>query len=56
MIAPLALRELYGDLMLEKTKETQKKHIKESKAKKAMSIFEQFASWCDFEVSFLDLI
>jgi len=56
MVAPIALRELYGDLMFDKTADTKKKHIKESKCRKAMSIFEQFASWCDFEVSFIDLI
>jgi len=53
----LLLRELFGDLMEEKLlEETQKKHIKESKARKASPIFEVYAQYIDFKDSFLDLI
>jgi hypothetical protein len=55
-MTPLLLRELYGDLMAEKTKETNKKNIKESIARKAMPIMEVFGQWCDFSTSFLYLI
>ena len=51
------MRELFGDLMEERTlTDTQKKHIKESKARKAVSIFEVFTQYIDFKKSFLDLI
>jgi hypothetical protein len=45
LISPLLLRELFGDLLEERkaTEETTKKHIKESKARKAMPIYEVFA-------------
>lgn len=45
LISPLLLREMYGDLLEERkaTEETAKKHIKESKARKAMPIYEVFA-------------
>lgn len=47
LLSPLLLREMFGDLMEERKaaddRETQKKHIKESKAKKAMPIYEVFA-------------
>jgi hypothetical protein len=45
LISPLLLREMFGDLMEERkaTEDTAKKHIKESKAKKAMPIYEVFA-------------
>jgi len=39
----MLLRELFGDLLEEKTTEANKKHIKESKAKKAMPVFEIFS-------------
>lgn len=39
----LLLRELFGDLMEERMlEETKKKHIKESKARKAFPIFEVY--------------
>jgi hypothetical protein len=56
IMTPLILRELYGDLMQEKTRDTHKKNIKESIARKAMPIMEVFGQWCDFNTSFLDLI
>jgi hypothetical protein len=45
LLSPLLLRELFGDLYQERvaTSETAKKHIKESKARKAMPIFEVLA-------------
>ena len=42
-LAPLCLRELLGDLAIEKTKDTKKKHTKESKARKAGPLMESFA-------------
>lgn len=51
------MRELFGDLMEERMlTDTQKKHIKESKARKAIPIFEVFTQYIDFKKSFLDLI
>lgn len=51
------MRELFGDLMEERNlTDTQKKHIKESKAGKAIPIFEVFTQYIDFKKSFLDLI
>lgn len=58
LISPLLLREMFGDLMEERkaAEETAKKHIKESKARKAMPIYEVFAQFIDFKSSFLELI
>ena len=60
LTSDLLLRELFGDLLEEKlaanSMESNKKHIKESKARKAMPIFEVFAQYIDFKSSFLDLI
>ena len=58
LISPLLLREMFGDLMEERkaTEETTKKHIKESKARKAMPIYEVFAQYIDFKTSFLELV
>lgn len=58
LISPLLLREMFGDLMEERnaTETTAKKHIKESKARKAMPIYEVFAQYIDFKSSFLELI
>lgn len=58
LISPLLLREMFGDLMEERkaADETTKKHIKESKAKKAMPVYEVFAQFIDFKTSFLDLV
>ncbi len=58
LVSPLLLREMFGDLMEERqaTEETAKKHIKESKARKAMPIYEVFAEFIDFKQSFLELI
>jgi hypothetical protein len=58
LVSPLLLREMFGDLMEERqaTEETAKKHIKESKARKAMPIYEVFAEFIDFKHSFLELI
>ena len=39
-----------------KVQDAAKKHIKESKAQKAMPVFEIFAQYIDFGESFLDLI
>ncbi len=40
-ISELLMRELFGDMMEERSlTDTQKKHIKESKARKAIPIFE----------------
>jgi hypothetical protein len=40
----LLLKELFGELLEEKQlQDTQKKHIKESKTRKSMAIFEVFA-------------
>ena len=51
------MRELFGDLMEERAlTDTQKKHIKESKAQKAIPIFEVLTQFIDFKKSFLDLI
>ena len=51
------MRELFGDLMDERNlTETQKKHIKESKARKAIPIYEVLTQYIDFKKSFLDLI
>ena len=49
---------MFGDLMEERqaTNETAKKHIKESKAQKAMPIYEVFAQYIDFKKSFVELI
>ena len=56
-ISDLLLRELFGDLYEERMlQETKKKHIKESKARKAYPIFEVFTQYIDFTGSFLDLI
>ena len=53
----LLLRELFGDLMEERMlEETKKKHIKESKARKATPIFEVYTQYIDFSESFLNLI
>jgi len=53
----LLLRELFGDLMEERMlEETKKKHIKESKARKATPIFEVYTQYIDFSESFLHLI
>ena len=52
----LLLRELFGDLMQAKTVDTKKQHIKESKARKAMPIFELYAQYIHFADSFQDLI
>ena len=53
----LLIRELFGDLYEEKLlTDTKKKHIKESKARKAFPIFEVFSEYIDFNQSFLDLI
>lgn len=52
----MLLRELFGDLLEEKTTEANKKHIKESKAKKAMPVFEIFSQYMNFKESFLELI
>jgi U3 small nucleolar RNA-associated protein 20 len=58
LISPLLLREMFGDLLEERkaTEETTKKHIKESKARKAMPIYEVFAQFIDFKTSFLELV
>jgi len=51
---------MFGDLMEDRKaadeRETAKKHIKESKARKAMPIYEVLASFMDFKKSFLELI
>jgi hypothetical protein len=48
---------MFGDLYEERMlTDTKKKHIKESKARKAFPIFEVFAEYIDFKHSFLDLI
>lgn len=53
----LLTREMFGDLYEERMlTDTKKKHIKESKARKAFPIFEVFAEYIDFKHSFLDLI
>lgn len=53
----LLTREMFGDLYEERIlTDTKKKHIKESKARKAFPIFEVFAEYIDFKHSFLDLI
>ena len=56
IMSTLLLREMFGDLMRDQTRDTKKKHIKESKAHKAMSIFEVFAQYSNFKTSFLELI
>jgi hypothetical protein len=47
LLSPLLLSELFGDLLEERkaadARETAKKHIKESKARKAMPIYEVLA-------------
>ncbi len=56
-MSPMLLREMFGDLLEEReATDTQKKHIKESKARKAMPIYEVFAQFIDFKTSFLELI
>ena len=56
-MSDLLMRELFGDMMEEKMlTDTQKKHIKESKARKAIPIFEVLTQYIDFKKSFLDLI
>ena len=56
-ISDLLMRELFGDLMEERNlTDTQKKHIKESKARKAIPIYEVLAQNIDFKKSFLDLL
>ena len=56
-MSDLLMRELFGDLMDERNlTDTQKKHIKESKALKAIPIYEVFTQYIDFKKSFLDLI
>ena len=56
-VSDLLMRELFGDLMEERMlTDTQKKHIKESKARKAVPIFEVFTQYIDFKTSFLDLL
>jgi U3 small nucleolar RNA-associated protein 20 len=53
----LLTREMFGDLYEERMlTDTKKKHIKESKARKAFPIFEVYAEYIDFSQSFLDLI
>ena len=43
-MSPLLLREMFGDILEEReASDAQKKHIKESKARKAMPIYEVFA-------------
>lgn len=45
----LLLREQFGDLFEERMlTDTQKKHIKESKARKALPIYEVFTEYIDF--------
>ena len=57
IMSPLLLREMFGDLLEEReASDAQKKHIKESKARKAMPIYEVFAQYIDFKSSFLELI
>lgn len=60
LMSDLLLRELFGDLLEERLAadgiQSNKKHIKESKARKAMPIFEVFAQYIDFKASFLELI
>lgn len=56
LASDLLLREMFGDLLQQRTTDSQKKHIKESKAQKAMPIYEVFAQYIDFQKSFLDLI
>lgn len=56
-INDLLMRELFGDLMEERMlTDTQKKHIKESKKRKAIPIFEVLTQYIDFKKSFLDLL
>ena len=56
-MSDLLMRELFGDLMEEKMlTDTAKKHIKESKAGKAIPIYEVLTQYIDFGRSFLDLI
>jgi len=56
-MSSLLMRELFGDLMDERNlTETQKKHIKESKARKAIPIYEVLTQYIDFKKSFLDLL
>lgn len=56
-LSELLMRELFGDLMEERNLvDTAKKHIKESKARKALPIFEVFTQFIDFKKSFLDLL
>lgn len=56
-MSDLLMRELFGDMMEERMLvDTQKKHIKESKAQKAIPIFEVLTQYIDFKKSFLDLI
>lgn len=47
LMSPLLLSEMFGDLLGERKaadeRDTAKKHIKESKARKAMPIYEVFA-------------
>ena len=53
----LLTREMFGDLFEERMlTDTHKKHIKESKTRKAFPIFEVYAEFIEFEQSFLDLI
>jgi len=60
LLSPLLLSELFGELLEERKaadgRETAKKHIKESKARKAMPIYEVLAQFIDFRTSFVDLI
>lgn len=57
LTSELLVREMFGDLFEERMlTDTKKKHIKESKARKAHPIFEVFAEYIDFELSFSDLL
>lgn len=57
LTSDLLMRELFGDLMEEQqVQDAEKKHIKESKARKAMLIFEAYAQYIDFEETGLHLL
>jgi hypothetical protein len=51
------MEELFGELYEEKgVEDTERKSIKEAKAKKAIPIFEVFSQFIDFKKSFLTLL
>jgi hypothetical protein len=53
----ILLSELFGELDEEKANDTHdRKIIRESKARKAIPIFEILAQYCDFQTSFMNLL